>query len=287
MINEDNLSENIRKIALFAFSQKSKVRNFTDLEYEFEIPKKEIISIFNLFSKANIFFYELISIPEEDKNYDLFPSRKRIEAKTGAFMLYFTPEKSRLIKLNKQLYTPTGSNIPNGILNKDVAREIVKMESKMHKFLKSKEFKKREGFIKKYLEDLINSSKKREIFIKKYAKYIKLPITQNDKNIKVGKLSIDLDSGNYKYYNKKGCFNIKSQEYRVLYRLIKNRNYQSNYDELSKSVNRSEVKSERDGLYTIIRNIKRELGILPKSKRSKKDIFKNIKGFGYGLLTNN
>lgn len=287
MMEENNLNENIRKIALFAFRQKSKVRNFADLEYELEIPKKEIVDIFDLFSKADIFFYELIKLPDEDEDYNLFPSRKRIEAKTGAFRLYFISEKSRLIKLNKQLYTPTGSSIPNGIFNNDVAKEIIKIESKMNEFLKLKKYKKREEFIKKSLENLIYSSKKRDTFIRKYAKYIKLPITQKDKNITIGKLNISLNNGDYNYYNKKGNFNTKGQEYRVLYHIIKSHNYRSSYDEICRFINHSEAKSDRDGLYTIIRNIKRELGILPKSKKSNQDIVENIKGFGYRLLTKN
>ena len=69
--------------------------------------------------------------------------------------------------------------------------------------------------------------------------------------------------------------------------LLKSKDYQSDYGSLIKSIwpNKEDSKINRMELSQVLKSVKKTLGILPKNKTSNSDIFKNIKGFGYRILT--
>lgn len=100
-------------------------------------------------------------------------------------------------------------------------------------------------------------------------------------------LFLNINTGDFRFYKTSGNFSPNGQEFKVLKTLYESTNYQSKYLTLIQSYNpniESDSKVYRDGLSLVIRNIKRNLKILPKNKKSNFDIFKNIKKFGYRLI---
>ena len=105
---------------------------------------------------------------------------------------------------------------------------------------------------------------------------------KGDKN----KFILNLKNGDFVLNEIKGTFPLVSQEYKVIKKLIKSESFQSDYEELVKSVwsNRNNSKASRNDLSLVIKKIKTKLNILPKKKSNNDDIFKNIKNFGYRIV---
>jgi len=116
-----------------------------------------------------------------------------------------------------------------------------------------------------------------------------LKIISSQNKVFLEKLDFVLDkrTGNFTFGRTKGQFNPKTQECKVLLALMESVDNFADYEKLiiamGRQYQKSSLKSQTRELGLIIRNIKRTLGILPKGKNSNKDIFKNIKGVGYGL----
>lgn len=109
----------------------------------------------------------------------------------------------------------------------------------------------------------------------------------NENEIKVsvrgGLLYVNERTGSIKLNKVEKILNIKSREFKIILVLIKSKNYQATYKELLGGV--EESKSRIRALGFSMRNIKEALGILPQKTSKNKDIIKNIKGYGYKLLT--
>ena len=100
------------------------------------------------------------------------------------------------------------------------------------------------------------------------------------------KFVLNLENGDFTFNKTEGTFPLVSQEYKVIKKLIQSDSYQSDYENLVKSVwvNRNNSKASRNDLSLIIKKIKIKLCILPKKKSNNNDIFKNIKNFGYRII---
>lgn len=100
-------------------------------------------------------------------------------------------------------------------------------------------------------------------------------------------LSFNSRTGDFVFYNAKGNLPIGGQEFKVFSTLYNAPDFQAEYLKLIQSYNPSvEVahKAYRDDLFVIIRNLKERLNILPTTKTSNPDIFKNNKKIGYRLV---
>jgi hypothetical protein len=103
---------------------------------------------------------------------------------------------------------------------------------------------------------------------------IKIPLTFNER------------TGDFTFLKTSGNFSPNSQEFKIFSILYCDTNQLAEYSPLLKVLfpNIDKFgKSHKFGLYTIIRNIKEKLGILPESKTSNPDIIKNVPKFGYRL----
>lgn len=100
--------------------------------------------------------------------------------------------------------------------------------------------------------------------------------------LKSGSLAINKSTGFVRLNNFEGSINPQSQEFKVLFKLMSNRNYQATYKDL---LGENVSKVNKRNLSFVIRNIKENLGILPAKKARNKDIIKNIKSYGYKLIT--
>jgi hypothetical protein len=97
----------------------------------------------------------------------------------------------------------------------------------------------------------------------------------------------DLKTGDFIFYNTHGNLPLGGQEFKVFSTLYSSLDFQADYLRLIKSYNPTvEIaqKSHRDDLFVIIRNLKERLNILPATKTSNSDIFKNNKKIGYRLV---
>lgn len=104
---------------------------------------------------------------------------------------------------------------------------------------------------------------------------IKIPLMFNER------------TGDFTFFKTSGNFSPNSQEFKIFSILYCDKNQLAEYSPLLKVLfpNIEKFgKSHKFGLYTIIRNIKEKLGILPESKTSNPDIIKNIPKFGYRLV---
>lgn len=94
-------------------------------------------------------------------------------------------------------------------------------------------------------------------------------------------------TGEFAFYGTNGNFSPATPEFKVLSALYNDKDYQATYLALIQSY-RSNItedsKSQRDDLYSVIGNIKGKLNILPETETSNKNIFQNIKNFGYRLV---
>jgi len=96
---------------------------------------------------------------------------------------------------------------------------------------------------------------------------------------------LDIGTGDFMYLGKKGNFPTSGQEFKVLKTLLDSPDNKATYTALVNSYSSVTKASKVDKarLYIIVRNIKRELGVLPKNKLSNTDPFNAIRGEGYRL----
>ena len=115
--------------------------------------------------------------------------------------------------------------------------------------------------------------------------------TEKDKNnlsepisVKVasGTLEINKNTGKVKLNDYEKVLNPESQEFFVLALLATSMDYQATYKDF---LGNSPSKYGKRTLGFTIRNLKRTLDILPKNNAKNKDIIKNIKHYGYKLIT--
>ena len=97
-----------------------------------------------------------------------------------------------------------------------------------------------------------------------------------------GTFYINADTGLIRLNKVEKTLNITGKEFRVILTLANNDNNQATYSEL---INGEDTKSKKRSLAFAIRNLKKYLGILPKKRSKNKDIIKNIKKYGYKLIT--
>lgn len=76
--------------------------------------------------------------------------------------------------------------------------------------------------------------------------------------------------------------NPSSKEFRIISKLAKSEHHQASYSEL---IDGNNTKDSRRKLGFAIRDLKEMLGILPKERSKNRDIIKNIKNYGYQLIT--
>jgi hypothetical protein len=114
-------------------------------------------------------------------------------------------------------------------------------------------------------------------------------IKKADSNIikvktKSGLLIFNKNTGYVKLNNFEAKENInpKSQEAKTLLKLMTSMDHQTTYQDL---LDKDISKTKKRNLSFIIRNLKQTLGILPKKKAKNKDCIKNIKLYGYKLIT--
>lgn len=105
----------------------------------------------------------------------------------------------------------------------------------------------------------------------------------DDEEIKLkdGILCLNKNTGLVKLNNVQNIFNPTSEEFRIIYSLFKNKDNRAIYKQL---LGDRYSKTNIRQLGFKIRNIKKFLGILPAKKSKNKDIFENIKGYGYKLI---
>jgi len=100
--------------------------------------------------------------------------------------------------------------------------------------------------------------------------------------VKNGELSLNKATGLVHYCETVKQFNPISQEFKIILKLVTNKNNQATYADLLNPL--SDTGSNRRTLATNIKNIKEGLGILPKRKVRNKDLIENIKKYGYRLI---
>ncbi len=112
-------------------------------------------------------------------------------------------------------------------------------------------------------------------------------LSQNDTQDKVnvqtqhGSLTLNKDTGDFRFNDTSGNLNPSGQEFTVLLKLMTSKNYKANYVTL---ITGNVSKSSKRSLTFIIRNLKTALGILPVKDAKNEDIFGNIPNVGYKLL---
>lgn len=94
------------------------------------------------------------------------------------------------------------------------------------------------------------------------------------------KLEINENTGQIKLNKFTNKLNPKSNEFKVLIKLVKSTDHKATYEEL---LGNNLTKTNKRSLTFTIRNIKQCLGVLPQKKGSNPDIIKNIKNHGYIL----
>ena len=100
-------------------------------------------------------------------------------------------------------------------------------------------------------------------------------------------LHFDERTGDFNFYNTTSNIAPATQEYKILYSLLHSESYLCEYLPLYKALfpSTTEIrKAHKDTLAQIIRNLKKDLGILPKTKTSNIDIFENFKNHSYRLI---
>ena len=113
---------------------------------------------------------------------------------------------------------------------------------------------------------------------------------QNEKNyigiikikLKNGKLTLNTHTGLVKLNKTSSVLNPKSKEFTTLIKLATGKDFVAKYNDL---LNNEVSKASKMDLALVIRNIKETIGILPIKNSKNKDIIKNIKGYGYKLIT--
>lgn len=100
-------------------------------------------------------------------------------------------------------------------------------------------------------------------------------------------LVLNLQTGDFNLGSISGALNTATQEFRVLAKLYTADNHKANYLELIKCLRSNAdmvTKPDKADLAIVIRNIKKQLGILPHTHRVNDDIFKNDTKHGYRLV---
>lgn len=97
-----------------------------------------------------------------------------------------------------------------------------------------------------------------------------------------GTLIVDESTGFVKLNKVGDTLNLAGKEFKAILTLAKNDGHQATYTEL---IEGEDTKTQRRNLGFSIRNLKETLGILPKNESKNKDIIKNIKKYGYKLIT--
>lgn len=96
-----------------------------------------------------------------------------------------------------------------------------------------------------------------------------------------GLLALNKITGSVRLNAVSSQLNPESQEYRFLLKLMTAKNSQATYKDLLGE----HSKTTRRNLTFVVRNLKTGLGVLPKEKAQNKDVIKNIKSYGYKLIT--
>lgn len=94
-------------------------------------------------------------------------------------------------------------------------------------------------------------------------------------------------TGDFAFHQTIGNFSPATPEFKVFSALYNDKDNQATYLTLMQAYRpnvEEDSKSQRDDLYSVIGNIKGKLNILPETETSNKDIFQNIKNYGYRLV---
>lgn len=279
--NINKLKENIKYIVSFGLYRGAKIGTFQSIERDLGISKKEIIEIFELFGKAKIFYYKLLPLEsEEEDKYDLGSRIQRYEFYTGRFKLFVYREMVELISLEDKLFIPEKLT---GLKHSEIVKKIKILKNKIDKRNKNNE----NILSQKILESLIKSPQALNDFIRKNKKsFVYNNIPYYEKNKIFGNFKINLITGDYIYNKTKGNFNPKTQEYKLIYSLITDPDYQMDYGKLSLGVfsEDKQICNKRRKLYDIVKNIHVKLNVLPKKKNNNPKLLKGVANFGYKLI---
>lgn len=276
----NKIKENVKKIAYFATRalKLGSVWSFRQIEEELHISKPEILATFELFRRAKIFDCKIMPWNPSDEEYDLGEPKDVIEDKTGGFMIFFGNNASSEIKKFESLFDADG---------KYIARNTKTRKSKNVEMKLIAPKKKRvEQFESKLLE-LIESSSKLDDFLKKYGKHFNLPVASNEAEVNIGKLKINVVTGDFVYCGTKGNVSPKTQGYKILTILISSPEHLSDYDSITKTMYPFLDKannSTKFNIQQVVKKTKTKLGILPHSKKSNPEFIQNIPNFGYRLV---
>lgn len=276
----NKIKENIKKIAYFATRalKLGSVWSFRQIEEELHISKAEILATFELFRRARIFDYKIMPWNPSDEEYDLGEPKEVIEDKTGGFMIFFGNDASSAIKKLESLFDADGEYIGG----KTKTRKSKNAEIK----LSAPKKKSGEQFESKLL-GLIESPSKLDGFLKKYGKHFNLPTSSNETEVSIGKLKINIATGDFVYCGTKGNISPKTQGYKILTLLISSPNHLSDYDSITKTLYPFLDKANNSikfNIQQVVKKTKTKLGILPHSKKSNPEFIQNIPNFGYRIV---
>lgn len=101
-------------------------------------------------------------------------------------------------------------------------------------------------------------------------------------------LSLNPRTGDFAFHYTNSNFSPATPEFKVLSALYNDKDYQATYLALIQAYRPNiteDSKSQKDDLYSVIKNIKEKLNILPASETSNPDIFQNIKNIGCRLVS--
>ena len=134
-----------------------------------------------------------------------------------------------------------------------------------------------DGYDTQMLEDYLYFIKKEETPKKQKEVLIKFKTKGKD-------FELNINDGNFKLGNTNGQFSPETQLFKILHKLAMNRNQGVEYGNLLEIVKKGNLKTNRNYIATILKKIKKEMGILDTNRREKNpDIFENISGFGYKI----
>lgn len=119
---------------------------------------------------------------------------------------------------------------------------------------------------------------------RKYTRRTKSNINSQDKRVQLkdGILTLNERTGTVGFNKVKSNLNPQGQEFKYLLTLMSNKDFLATYFDL---LGENQSKTNKRNLGFIIKNIKTCLGILPKNQARNKDFIKNIKGYGYKLIS--
>ena len=111
---ENKIKENVKKIAYFAIKANNigNFWTFDHLEKELQMSKPEIIAFFDLFSKADLFHYELLPKDPGEEDFEIYPTKEMIENRTGCFNIFFNTKtrQKNLLMLQQLKESPNESS---------------------------------------------------------------------------------------------------------------------------------------------------------------------------------